>query len=137
MCKVLVTGGRSYNDEKTFYKTMDHLRMEYDISVVVHGGAAGADSLARKWGKETLGAYRVKEYPARWDDLKAPGAIVKERRNGMKYNISAGPQRNQRMLDDNPDIELVVVFPGGVGTRDMELRARRGGFPVITIAEVK
>lgn len=135
MSKVLICGGRSYEDAEFFYKTMKVIDDEIAISSIVHGDAKGADTMAK-----TLANYiGVKEipYPADWDNLSVPGALVKERRNGKKYNVLAGPMRNQKMLDENPDIKLVVVFPGGAGTKDMMLRAQKAGFKVRIIEEVK
>jgi len=34
------------------------------------------------------------------------------------------------MLDENPDIELVVAFPGGRGTDNMVKQAEARGIPV-------
>ena len=56
----------------------------------------------------------VEEYPADW----------------KKYGKSAGPLRNQRMIDEGkPD--LVVAFPGGVGTADMISRAKAYNISVL------
>ena len=46
-----------------------------------------------------------------------------------------GPIRNQRMLDSNPDIEVVVAFDGGTGTADMKKRAKKAGIEVKEAAE--
>lgn len=47
-----------------------------------------------------------------------------------KYGKSAGPLRNQQMIDEGkPD--LVVAFPGGTGTADMVRRAKAAGIRVI------
>lgn len=47
----------------------------------------------------------------------------------QKYGKSAGPIRNQTMLDDGkPD--LVLAFPGGRGTADMVAKAEKHGIPV-------
>jgi acyl-CoA synthetase (NDP forming) len=49
--------------------------------------------------------------------------------NWKKHGKSAGPIRNQLMLDvGKPD--LVIAFPGGSGTADMIRRARKAGVPV-------
>ena len=42
-----------------------------------------------------------------------------------KHGKAAGPIRNQKMLDECPD--LVVAFPGGKGTADMVRRAMKAG----------
>lgn len=84
-------------------------------SLIIHGAATGADAHAAKWAKDA--GIPDRPFKANWYP------------NGFgKLDKSAGPIRNQQMLDDGkPD--LVVAFPGGVGTADMVRRAR--------IAEVK
>lgn len=53
-------------------------------------------------------------------------------RRGRPYNAKAGPDRNQRMIDEGrPD--LVVAFPGGRGTADMIRRATEAGIEVFRI----
>ena len=83
--------------------------------VVIHGGARGADDLARQWGEISVGIEGV-EFRADW----------------TARGKAAGMIRNQRMLDEGrPD--LVVAFPGGRGTADMVRRARKAGVEVIEI----
>ena len=84
------------------------------FAVVVHGAAAGADSLGGDWA--TARGIPVQVFPADWDTL------------GRK----AGPIRNQQMLDDGkPD--LVVAFPGGRGTAHMMRISREAGVEVIEV----
>lgn len=108
--RVLVCGGRYYSDRAHVFYVLDQLDMRR-ISMVIHGGAGGADELAGIWAKDRIVPCEV--YKAEW-------AILGNR---------AGPARNQRMLDKGkPD--LVVAFPGGTGTADMVRRARLCGVPV-------
>ena len=44
------------------------------------------------------------------------------------HGRAAGPIRNEKMLTWKPD--LVVAFPGGVGTADLVRRAEAAGVPV-------
>ena len=108
--RILVCGGRSYCDIDTLYRTLDHLDAERDIATVVTGGCSGADQLAELWARERDKVVIV--VPAQW---------------GV-YGRSAGPKRNESMLDLNPD--LVVAFKGGRGTQDMVNRATEKGIPV-------
>lgn len=66
-------------------------------TLVVSGGADGPDSLA-VWVAEREGLDWV-EVPAEWDDLDAPGAVVKYRRDGSAYNVRAGYARNEEMVE--------------------------------------
>jgi predicted Rossmann-fold nucleotide-binding protein len=109
--KVLVCGGRDFADHRWFSEVMEELWREAGELVVVHGGARGADSLARAFAARHGLPCLV--YRAGWD----------------RYGKRAGPLRNQRMLDEaKPD--LVVAFPGGRGTADTVARALRAGVPV-------
>lgn len=106
--KVLVTGGRDYNDPACVYRYLTQLAPK----VIVHGHATGADALADTWALHY--AVEVRRYPADW---KAHGR-------------AAGPIRNQQMLDvEKPDV--VLAFPGGRGTADMVRRAKAAGIKVI------
>jgi len=111
--KVIVCGGRDYDDEKRVYEVLDQQFRGSPITLVIQGGARGADTLGRLWAD----ARRVDclTVPAKWD----------------QHGRSAGPIRNARMLDYKPD--LVVAFPGGQGTSNMVMQAKRAGVPVIKV----
>jgi hypothetical protein len=109
--RVLVCGGRSFDDLPLLDRTLDELHAERPITAVIHGAAAGADTMAHFWAGAA--AVPIDVYVAQW----------------KKHGRAAGPIRNQRMLDEGkPD--LVVAFPGGGGTADMIRRAERAGVPV-------
>lgn len=120
--KVLVCGGREYDDWDQFSREMYQLYKEADIDgyankvnfSVVSGDAKGADFLARVWCKFRYLSYQ--EYKANW----------------KKFGQAAGPIRNQEMLNDSqPDV--VIAFPGGKGTADMVSRATKAGVKVIEV----
>jgi hypothetical protein len=107
--RVLVTGGRTYGD----YDAVDFALGEIPVnSIVVHGGAPGADSLAERIWHDDFG-LTTEPHPANWE----------------KYGAAAGPIRNQEMLDSG--IDLVLAFPGGKGTKDMLSRAQKAGIEVV------
>jgi hypothetical protein len=81
--------------------------------VLVHGAASGADAMAGRWAGAN--GVSVTTFPADWN----------------RYGRSAGPRRNQAMVDSEPD--LVVAFPGGRGTADMVRRAEAAGIRVLKI----
>lgn len=120
--RVLVCGGREFDDWNLLNKTL--LKLTYDNGtgvdpdevVIIQGGAKGADFLGRVWAKHHFGVTQ-EEYPADW----------------KTYGKAAGSIRNQQMLDEGkPD--LVIAFPGGVGTADMVRRAKKAGVEVIEVA---
>jgi len=113
--RLLVCGGRDYNDEREAFRVLDAIMLEQPVTMVVQGGARGADLLGRTWAERRLIPFS--EYPADWN----------------RHGKGAGPRRNQQMLDDGkPD--LVVAFYGGVGTADMVRRAIDAGVPVRRIS---
>lgn len=106
--KAVVCGGRSYADREFLFARLD----EIGPTSVAHGGADGADGLCGEWAEERGVPCRV--YRANW----------------VKHGLSAGPIRNQEMLDaERPDV--VVAFPGGSGTADTVRRATRSGTRVV------
>jgi hypothetical protein len=111
--RVLVCGGRDFHDEEQMQNVLEAYLVQGDT--VIHGAARGADALAGDVAGRILG-YTVEVYPADW----------------AKYGKSAGPIRNQQMLDTGP--ELVIAMPGGRGTADMIGRAQRAGVKVIEVA---
>jgi ABC-type Fe3+-hydroxamate transport system substrate-binding protein len=107
--RVLVCGGRDFKDQVSVWETL----LELHPSVVITGGAEGADRLAYDW------AYPVvptEVYKADW----------------KKHGPSAGPLRNQKMLEEGkPDV--IVAFPGGRGTEDMVRRAEKAGVKIMRV----
>lgn len=118
MYKILVCGGRDFSDLKQMFSVLDYLHAKYQISCVVNGGAPGADSLACLWAARNNVAESV--HYADWS----------------VHGKSAGPIRNQLMLELHPDIKAVIAFPGGAGTKDMIDRAKAEGFPVFESEKV-
>lgn len=128
--RILVCGGRNFSNRALLWKALDRAHARWNITAVIHGAAPGADTLAGEWGKEH--GVPVTPFPAPWHDLEHPDAIIRTRRDGTKYNAKAGPIRNQQMLDEGkPDI--VIAFPGRIGTPDMMKRAREAGVTVYQV----
>ena len=113
--RVLVCGGRDFDDWGCLCSKLDGVMSSNGrLLHIVHGNAIGADFLARVWAK--FRNCPQTPFPADW----------------RKYGKAAGFICNQQMLDDGkPD--LVVAFPGGVGTADMVRRARKAGVEVIEV----
>jgi hypothetical protein len=109
--RVLVCGGRYFADAELLNRTLDELHDKTRITLLIHGAQRGADKLAGSWARGRI--VPVKEFPADW----------------RKHGNSAGPIRNRQMLKEGkPD--LVIAFPGGVGTADMMEQARAAGVEV-------
>lgn len=100
--KVLVTGGRHYSNSKLVFAALDTIGADR-ITLLIHGDATGADTLADNWAKAN-GVFIAKFpiFPNTW------------KKEGKK----AGYLRNKLMLDVcSPD--LVVAFAGNNGTKNM------------------
>lgn len=111
--KILVCGGRKFNRTKFLYETLDEIIKKYKTNdpIIIHGRAPGADLLARAWAVDR--GFRDRGYPAKWHI----------------HGDKAGPIRNTQMLDEeSPD--LVVAFPGTVGTADMVDQADARGYTI-------
>lgn len=118
--RVLVCGSRDYGMEGQPNADAERARLFDELtklapSLIIEGGARGADWLAMTWAVEN----KVKRlrFNADW----------------KKHRDRAGPIRNRQMLTEGkPD--LVVAFPGGRGTADMVRRAKAAGVEVREIA---
>lgn len=107
----IVTGSRKWTDAVAIRKALS----EFDPAVVIHGAAAGADSLAGSLA-EGFG-YAVVRMPAQWE------------RDGKR----AGPIRNRNMLTVLQVLEacgydvavLAFPLPDSIGTRHMIEIAQR------------
>lgn len=113
---VLVCGGRTYDNYEKVAEVLDHLNEEQGIDVVVQGGQKGADKLAKEW------AYN-RSIPC-----------IQENADWDRYKGKAGPLRNKKMLQlYKPDI--VIAFPGNVGTAHMCSIAEKAGVEVVRIVD--
>jgi predicted Rossmann-fold nucleotide-binding protein len=111
--RVLVCGGRDYDDMLAVFNELQRLREKHGPLTIIQGGATGADRLARQWCMFQKGKAHMINEPANW----------------QQHGRAAGPIRNQLMIDEHkPD--LVVAFPGGRGTADMIRRAKAAGIEV-------
>ena len=107
MFRVIITGGRDFNNYPGLVKVMDKLLSNInDEIIVVCGKARGADSLGEKYAKER--GYTIRYFPADWD------------MNGR----SAGYIRNEEMAQN---ADALVAFWNGKsrGTQHMIKTAER------------
>ena len=116
--KWVICGGRRFADEIMFDDARGDLMRQFGHpSCIIHGGAAGADSMAGALGKRL--SVGVQPCPANW----------------AKYGRGAGPIRNKEMLALQP--AKVIAFPGGRGTANMVDQARAAGITVVEIKATK
>lgn len=130
--RVLVCGGRDYDDRDHIWNTLTDLDAERGpFTIVIHGCATGADNEAMLWAQAMPGRKHA-PFRAAWSDLTQPNARIKVRWDGSRYDAMAGFRRNQRMIDEGkPD--LGIAFPGGKGTADMVARLHKASIEVIEV----
>lgn len=107
--KVLVCGGRDFRSPAQVWHSLNNLHDELHFTEFMQGGARGVDEFAKEWA---VTRPEIKRYVCkpRWDI----------------YGKAAGPKRNARMLEWEPD--FIVAFPGGRGTADMVRQAIEAGY---------
>ncbi len=110
--RILICGGREYNDVDSFYHHISQIKPYFTNQFCfIQGGANGADFLAKDYAR--VNGIPMLEVPAGWD----------------YYGRKAGMIRNKWMLDYcKPD--LVIAFPGGVGTNGMVKLAEQYGIDI-------
>lgn len=110
--RVLICGSREWTDRDAIKKEVLRLKP----SVIIEGGARGADTLAREVGVE-LGIL-VRTFLADW----------------KTYGRAAGPIRNTRMLvEGKPDLVLAFhkYLAESKGTQNMVKQAKKAGVKTI------
>ncbi|WP_445215473.1 DUF2493 domain-containing protein [Bradyrhizobium sp. Pa8] len=114
--RVIVCGGRNFNNLDAVTRFLDMLHAIHGFTLVIHGGARGADWCANRWA--TVQRLPIECFPAHW----------------KVHHNAAGPIRNGQMLAEGQPA-LVIAFPGGSGTADMMKQARKAGVRVIDLAD--
>ncbi len=124
--RVLVCGGRDFNDGPLLHRVMSKLCFDRKWIMgdtndnwlpnitIIQGCARGADSLAENWADANF--CKSLAFPANWN----------------KHGKAAGYIRNKQMLDEGKP-NLVVAFPGGKGTAMMVKIAREAGVEVLEV----
>jgi len=109
---VTVTGGRGFRDHRYVEFILDGMHEAERITILRHGGSNGVDSLAGGWAGDHFVPVQV--FWAKWES----------------EGKSAGVRRNARMLDARPITDGLVAFPGGKGTANCVMNARKRRIPV-------
>lgn len=105
---IAVTGGREFRDREL----VDWMLSKYKVSVIVHGGCRGLDTIVAQWASDH--GIPTLEFKPDWE---THGAI-------------AGPIRNRKMLlEGKPN--LLIRFTGGSGTANCANFAKQLGIPVV------
>lgn len=125
---ILICGSRDWNDFPTVKKYLEEIKQksmatnDEQLPKIIHGGCKGADSIAGYLATQ-LG-FPIRVFKADW----------------LSHGKSAGPKRNQQMLDEGHP-NLVVAFHDALesskGTLDMVTRARKANITTINIKSSK
>ena len=111
MTRILICGAREWND----FNKIKQILNKYTINdIIIHGDCVGADKIGGYLAKQLK--MEVLVYPADW----------------KKYGRSAGPIRNQQMIDEGkPD--YCYAFHSNIekskGTKDMIFRCIKACIP--------
>lgn len=126
--KTIIAGSRGIEDYALVIQAVKDCG--WVITEVVSGTRRGVDKLGERYAEEY--GIPVRRFPARWDDLNAPGAIMKVDKHGRKYNAKAGHDRNVEMAEY---AEALIAIQTGEskGTADMISLARKRGLRVYTV----
>jgi hypothetical protein len=95
--KIAVVGSRGFRDYPKLKKELDKINNENKISLVVSGGARGADSLGEKWAKEN--AIQTLIFKPKWE-----------------FGLNAGILRNKDIVM-NSDFVLAFWDQKSPGTK--------------------
>lgn len=107
--KLAIVGSRNFTDYKELSRIIG--KVKGDITLIISGGARGADTLAERYAKEKAIPYLI--FPADWNE----------------YGKKAGILRNQDIVD-NAEAMVAFLAPESRGTRDSIKRAQAKGIPV-------
>ncbi|MEM7653795.1 MAG: DUF2493 domain-containing protein [Pseudomonadota bacterium] len=109
--RVLVCGGGKFEDRSFLFRELDTIHQQQKITLIVNGGAPGADRLSTLWAE-------ARGVPLQVYKEDAPDA-------GIEEYIAL----NAVMLSETSP-ELIVAFSGGVVTADMVQRGREAGITI-------
>ena len=119
--RVLVCGGRDYDNRERLFKVLDDALEAATLAgksfALAHGGARGADSHSHEWAK-TRQVSNLRVYEADWET----------------HGKRAGPIRNIKMLTESQP-HVIIAFKGGNGTAHMVRIGKEAGVPVYEVIE--
>lgn len=111
--RVLVCGSRTLANRSLVWDALDAIHAATPITLLIEGGAHGADQLAARWAIRA--GVKKRTFWADW----------------ASYGDNAGPRRNTQMMAASPD--LVLAFEDGENVADIVRRAEAAGVRVIRV----
>lgn len=113
--KLIIAGGRNYQLTEHDYGLLDEIHALHCVELVLSGGATGADLCGERWALSN--GIPVDLHKADW----------------KQYGRAAGPIRNERMAEL---ADAVALFPGGRGTANMRVNAKRRGLMIFDFVKI-
>lgn len=125
--RILVTGSRDWEDVETIRRALLWAITTYGAQgrrlLLVHGDCPdGADAIAHA---EWLRLSRSNDL-----HLLAPERHTVTRDDWTRIGKRAGPQRNQRMVDEGAEVCLAFPLPSSKGTVDCMHKAEDAGIEI-------
>ncbi len=117
----IIAGSRGITDYELVVRAIKN--SGFTITEVVSGQCKNSpDILGERWAKER--GIPIKPFPADWNDLSKPDAVIKTNKQGKKYDARAGFRRNREMAEyaaSKPDGCAIILFNGATpGSTDMK-----------------
>jgi hypothetical protein len=138
--RVIIAGSRSFKDYPLLEKECKRIFHEINApkdTIIISGKADGADTLGECFAERH--DYKIKDFPADWNNLDARPCYIKVNRNGREYNSLAGFNRNENMAvyaaeDEQCEAYLICFRVNhSPGSGDMIARAKRHNLKVFEI----
>lgn len=126
--RVIAFGSRDWCDVEAVY---DRLVQLPPGTILVHGNARGADTIAGRIG-DALDLV-VEAHPAQWTPTPETPKECIRYRNGRAYDVRAGHMRNDEMVALGADLALAFWDGGSPGTAGMIEKVRAAGIPLEVI----
>lgn len=121
--RILVTGSRHWQNREVIREALAYQWRQNPYDTLVSGACrTGADPIAESVWRDFGGT--VERHEADWKCSDSDG-----------YDPSAGPRRNQDMVDRGADICLAFPTRSSKGTLDCARRARAAGIGIIWHSE--
>lgn len=131
--KLAIIGSRTFDNYDLLKSTIIKYFFNsngFTFNQIISGGAPGADSLGVEYAKER--GIDWQEYKAEWCNLDLSPCRIKLDKNGKKYNVLAGFNRNNDIIKES---DLILAFWDGksTGTKDSLTKAKEAKKPTFII----
>jgi hypothetical protein len=127
--KIAIVGSRCFNDYSLLRSVLKTYQQE--ITLIISGGAKGADQLGAQWSNDVLKQAPLIIRP-NWKDISHADAIIKKDDKGNRYDARAGLRRNEQIAQQ---ADLIIAFwdSQSKGTKQIILYGQKIGKTVKVI----